>query len=121
MNDKNNDKERNEISKSSEKKLQKKLRRKILNLLKEFNTDIEISNEPTKYLFIGNSGMLCGYTREKILTLFKPFGNITELIMIPKKSFSFLSYTNIESSSVAIKNLNNYSKYSKYYIFTSTI
>ena len=98
-----------EISKSNEKKLQKKLRRKISNLLKEFNAEIEISTNPTNHLFVGNSGMLCGYTRERLLTMFKPYGQVIELIMIPKKSFSFLSYSHIDSAKQAISMMNNYS------------
>ena len=96
-----------EISKSNEKKLQKKLRRKIASLLKEFNTEIEISTNPTNHLFVGNSGMLCGYTRERLLTMFKPYGQVIELIMIPKKSFSFLSYSCIDSAKQAISMMNN--------------
>lgn len=96
----------------SERKLEKKLRKKVLNFLKEYTeseTTLEISNEPSSYLYIGNSGMLCGYTRETIMKLFNPYGHISKLIMIPNKSFSFLSYQNTISSTKALDALQNYS------------
>jgi len=96
----------------SEKKLEKKLRKKVFNFLKEYTeseTTLEISNEPSNYLYIGNSGMLCGYTRETIMKLFNPYGHISKLIMIPNKSFSFLSYQNTISSTKALDALQNYS------------
>ena len=86
----------------------KKQYKKTLNLLKEYNDDITLSEHPTAHLFIGNGGMLCGVSREQILGLFAVHGLISELIMLPRKSFSFLSYQTVCTARNAVTILNGY-------------
>lgn len=99
-----------EISKT-QKKLQqrnaKKYYKKALNSLKEFE-NVNIISDPSKCLFIGNGGMLCGQTRENILTLCAIYGVVEDLVMIPKKSFSFVQYQNIASAEKAVIGLDGY-------------
>ena len=102
--------EQNQISKT-QKKLQqrnaKKYYKKALNSLKEFK-NVNIVTSYSKCLFIGNGGMLCGQNRENMLTLCSQYGEIEDLVMIPKKSFSFVQYQSVESAEKAAVGLDGH-------------
>jgi len=85
----------------------KKYYKKTTNLLKEYE-DVNISDTPSRCLFIGNGGMLCGVDREHLLNLFSAHGSISDLVMLPRKSFAFLKYQNKESAEKSITHLNGY-------------
>ena len=102
--------ENGEISKTQKKQQQrnaKKYYKKALNSLKEFD-NVNIIPDPSRCLFIGNGGMLCGQTRENILTLCTKYGVVGDLVMIPKKSFSFVQYQNVTSAEKAVIGLDGY-------------
>lgn len=100
----------------SQKKHAKKYHKKVLNFLKEYNDNGNRSNgvsiseddEPTPHLFIGNGGMLCGVSREDILMLFKKYGHITDLLLLPKKSYSLISFDNADSARQAFDSMEGY-------------
>lgn len=96
----------------SQKKQSKKYDKKVLNFLKEYNkdgvSDITISEEPTPYLFIGNGGVLCGVNREELLELFNEYGHVTDLVLLPKKSFSFISYADLHSAQKACQAMDGF-------------
>lgn len=99
-----------EISKTKKKQQDrnaKKYYKKALSALKEFK-NINIITSPSKCLFIGNGGMLCGQSRESLLILFSQYGNVEDLVMIPKKSFSFVQYNNTESAQKASLGLHGH-------------
>lgn len=108
-----NDKENNvpKLSKN-ERKIAKKHHKKSLNLLKEYGSGIQLSDDSTPDLFIGNGGLLCGMSRKDILSLFSKFGPISKLIMLPKKSFCFLSFKTVQSSREAFTALDGHVMYS---------
>ena len=92
----------------SQKKLSKKYYKKALNLLKEYNEQITITEKPSKHLFIGNGGMLCGVCREDLLKLLTLHGSVTELVMLPNKSYSVVSFENTNSAEQAFQTLDGY-------------
>ncbi|XP_057291456.1 alkylated DNA repair protein alkB homolog 8-like [Hydractinia symbiolongicarpus] len=104
-----NDKKNNlpKLSKN-ERKIAKKHHKKSLNLLKEYGSGIQLSDDSTPDLFIGNGGLLCGMSRKDILSLFSKFGPISKLIMLPKKSFCFLSFKTVQSSREAFTALDGH-------------
>ena len=48
-------------------------------------------------LLVCNAGLMTESSCEQLLKLFSPFGPVTDVRMIPKKSFSFIAYANVES------------------------
>lgn len=92
----------------SQKKNFNKYHKKALNLLKEYESHVTINNEVTCHLFIGNGGMLCGISRENVLSLFNKYGKITNLVLLPKKSYSLLSYKNTESAKHAFDEMDSF-------------
>ena len=90
-------------------KFLKKYYRKVVTALKkDYNDEIKISNTATQHLFVGNGGMLCQRTRQQLLTLFSTEGRVTNLVMIPNKSYSFLSYATLSCAQQAVQVLNAY-------------
>ena len=75
----------------SERRALRKQAKKLLALKNEEN-GLEISDEPTRHLVVGNGGLLCGMARSCLLKLFGRHGSIESLYMIPDKSFSLVSY-----------------------------
>ena len=85
----------------------KKYYKKTTSLLKEYD-NVTVCDSPTRCLFIGNGGMLCGVDREHLLSMFGAHGAIADLVMLPRKSFAFLQYQNQESAEKSIAHLNGY-------------
>ena len=48
-------------------------------------------------LLVCNAGLMTESSCEQLLELFSQFGPVTDVRMIPKKSFSFIAYANVES------------------------
>lgn len=74
-----------------ERRALRKQAKKLLALKNEEN-GLEISDEPTRHLVVGNGGLLCGMARSCLLKLFGKHGSIESLCLIPDKSFSLVSY-----------------------------
>lgn len=107
-------KTKNKKTSKSQKKHSKKYHKKVLNFLKEFgggeegNDNVAISDEATRHIFVGNGGMLCGLSREDILMLFKTYGHLTELVLLPRKSFCLISYSDVCSAEQAYDQMDGY-------------
>ena len=89
----------------SERKLFKKQARKLFSL-KNKEESLNISENPTNHLLIGNGGLICGVDRNFLLQLFGKYGNIQSLYMIPGKEFAVLSYQNKDEAIDAFKNIH---------------
>ncbi|CAI5444618.1 unnamed protein product [Caenorhabditis angaria] len=84
-----------------------KLARKIhksVEQLKRHDPDVQVAKEPTKYLLVSNSSVLCGVTLEELENIFLPLDPLCEFIVYPnKRSYSFVQCSSVESS-VKIRN-----------------
>jgi len=78
-----------------ERKRDCKTGRVVKKVTKEFS--VEWMKEPTEVLLVCNAGLMTESSCEQLLELFSPFGPVTDVRMIPKKSFSFIAYANVES------------------------
>jgi len=81
------------------KKAVKKTKR-VLMILKS-DTGIEESVIPTKIIFICNAGLVTGCSSSDLLNIFSKFGPVLNIVMIPKKSYSFLVYATKEDAQCA--------------------
>ena len=76
----------------TERKIAKKQAKK-LNILQRHNAELaNISSEPTPHLLVGNGGLMCGIERNHLADLFGRFGTVKEIVMLPKRSYSFLTF-----------------------------
>ena len=91
----------------AERKLLRKQTRKLVSL-KNKEEGLEISENPTKRLVIGNGGLICGMERDTLLRLFGKYGHIQSLYMIPGKEFALLSYSAVAEAVDAYNNINGY-------------
>jgi len=89
-------------------KFSKKYYKKALNFLKEYGDAVKVSSTPTPHLFLGNGGMLCDRERQQVFHLFSGYGAVVDLVMIPNKSYSFISYSTVECANRAVDELNSY-------------
>ena len=103
-NQSNNDKKK--LSKAQKKAMRKQQRAKsILNrhtLMDEF----KVTNGATRHLLIGNGGLGCGITRTILTSVFNRYGQITDIIMLPNKPFSVLSYETVADAMQAYNNIH---------------
>ena len=76
----------------SERKAAKKQARKI-HTLQRHNLELaNISNVPTSHLLVGNGGLMCGVERNHLVNLFGRFGTIKQVLMLPERSYSFVTF-----------------------------
>uniref|UniRef100_A0A0B6Z737 RRM domain-containing protein n=1 Tax=Arion vulgaris TaxID=1028688 RepID=A0A0B6Z737_9EUPU len=88
------------------KKFEKKLR-KIEKLLSS-KEQMVISKQPTRILCVQNGGLECNVSQSELWPLFAAFGNIDGIVMIPRKSYSFVSFTDMTCASQALHHLNGH-------------
>ena len=81
--------------------------KKAMKMLREYD-DVTVTDSPSRCLFIGNGGMLCGVNRESLLTLLESNGAVVDLVLLPKKSFALAIYDSLESAQKAIESLDGY-------------
>ena len=85
------------LTKTEKKALRKQT--KLVNSLRRNNADLAtVSETPTRHLMIGNGGLMCGVERSQIMSLFQKFGNIERILMFPGRSFSFISFEDVNES-----------------------
>ncbi|XP_031564983.1 alkylated DNA repair protein alkB homolog 8-like [Actinia tenebrosa] len=89
----------------SEKKALRKQRSKIHSLQRS-NTELVVSKIPTSHLLVGNGGLMNGINRSQIGGLFKSFGTVERVVMLPQRSYSFVSFKNVEDASRAMQTVN---------------
>ncbi|XP_072040234.1 tRNA (carboxymethyluridine(34)-5-O)-methyltransferase ALKBH8-like [Amphiura filiformis] len=97
--------EKKKLSKAEKKAARKQAKSQHL-LLK--HDGIATSETPTKFLLIGNGGLLNGIQQELLAPLFKHYGQVEEIVMLPGKPYSFVCYREIDRAIKAHDNLQGY-------------
>ncbi|KAL5011567.1 hypothetical protein ScPMuIL_010118 [Solemya velum] len=67
---------------------------------------IQTSEVPTKILCVCNAGLDNGVSREEVQHFFSSHGNLEEVIMLPRKPYAFVCYTDEEGAQQAHTALN---------------
>ncbi|XP_028401822.1 alkylated DNA repair protein alkB homolog 8-like isoform X2 [Dendronephthya gigantea] len=84
-----------------------KKQNKALHTLKNREKEVgEISDVPTAYLLVKNGGLMCGVERQDLVNVFKKYGKLDDIIMLPGKSFSYVLFCNSSSAEEAMASLN---------------
>ncbi|BFZ15045.1 hypothetical protein BsWGS_18084 [Bradybaena similaris] len=88
----------------------KKVETKLRKLEKIFSSKdhLEISRQPTQILCVQNGGLGNNVSQAELLTLFSACGDIRDVVMIPQKQYSFVSFTDIASASRAFHEYNGH-------------
>lgn len=90
----------------AERKMAKK-QNKALHTLKNREKEVgEISDFPTAYLLVKNGGLMCGVERQDLANVFKKYGKLDDLIMLPGKSYSYVLYCSPTGAEGAMASLN---------------
>ncbi|KAF7282445.1 hypothetical protein GWI33_002673 [Rhynchophorus ferrugineus] len=93
-----------QVSLSKQKKIFRKLNKLRIALTKE--TGIEFSSCPTESLAVCNVGLANGLTKELLFEHFSKQGTLTNINLLPGKSYCFVSYLTIESAAKANEAFN---------------
>ncbi|GFS55196.1 alkylated DNA repair protein alkB homolog 8 [Trichonephila clavipes] len=83
------------------KKIARKTKRCEDILFKHQN--IQTSKEATNSLFIGNGGLGCGLDRESLMDVFKSYGSLENIVVLPGEPYAFVTFIAVED---AIKAMN---------------
>lgn len=87
-------------------KLAKKVQKSI-EQLKRHDPDVEVSVEPTKYLLVSNSSILCSVTLEELEEIFLPLDGQAEFIVYPnKRSYSFVQCSTVKNAEIVRNELH---------------
>lgn len=76
------------------------MRKKYTKYSNILNKDLglEVSVEPTTNMMVCNAGLLTGVSEADIVNYFSTYGQVQNVCMIPCKSYSFLSFSNLDSA-----------------------
>uniref|UniRef100_A0A1I7UHZ6 Alkylated DNA repair protein alkB homolog 8 n=1 Tax=Caenorhabditis tropicalis TaxID=1561998 RepID=A0A1I7UHZ6_9PELO len=84
-------------------KLAKKVHKSV-EQLKRHDPDVQVSSEPTRFLLVSNSSILCGVSLEELEAIFLPLDKSAEFIVYPnKRSYSFVQCSSVETA-VEVRN-----------------
>ena len=81
---------------------------KILLYLNLYDIGISFVFPHPQFLLIGNGGLLNGIQQELLAPLFKHYGDLEEIVMLPGKPYSFVCYRDVERAIKAHDNLQGY-------------
>ncbi|XP_077526241.1 tRNA (carboxymethyluridine(34)-5-O)-methyltransferase alkbh8 [Haemaphysalis longicornis] len=84
-------------------KAEQKARRKVARcarIIRE-NTGVNVCDHPTKFLVLNNCGMVCGGSYEAIFNELCSYGNIRDIVLIPRQPFAVVVFEDVESSAAA--------------------
>ena len=87
-------------SRKSSKKAEKKTARALAILLRDTGI-AESDSEATRVIFVCNAGLVTGCASSDLLKLFSKHGPVTQIILIPQKSYSFVVFGDELSASKA--------------------
>ena len=94
------------MSKVNQKKIARKVTKCVAGILKDVQVKLTEGQAPSRHVLLCNAGLVTGFSREDLVALFSPFGVIDKVVMLPGKSFSFVSFTDIECSAKSVEQLN---------------
>ncbi|CAO1439051.1 unnamed protein product [Diamesa serratosioi] len=99
-----------ELSKNRIQKLGKKIKRCQL-LISQDNSALEFSDSPELHIVILNNGLSNGLSVESVIEeVAKCEQQLSDVVMIPKKSYCFLKFHNLESAVIIFEQMNGISK-----------
>ncbi|XP_014666928.1 PREDICTED: alkylated DNA repair protein alkB homolog 8-like isoform X2 [Priapulus caudatus] len=55
-----------------------------------------------KHLFVANGGLVCGVSKEQLLEIFQPYGEVSNVVMVPDKPHAFISYVDVGGATRAV-------------------
>lgn len=88
-------------------KLGSKILRKQAKAMKIASREYELKEvAASRHLLICNAGLVTGASREDLLPLFSQYGPVQCLLLIPHKSFSFVSYRTAAAAETAFTAIN---------------
>ncbi|CAG5129385.1 unnamed protein product [Candidula unifasciata] len=90
----------------SSKKLDMKLRK--LEKILSSKEHLEISSQPTQILCIQNGGLGNNVSQLELLSVFSASGDVSDVVMIPQKQYSFVSFTDVAGASRAFHHFNGH-------------
>lgn len=85
-------------------KTEKKVYKAVTKIEKD--TGKIVSKEPTNFLVVCNAGHMTGATYESIIESFSSYGEIEDVTLVPGKSFSFITFSDIKSAKSAFDDSN---------------
>lgn len=89
----------------SEKRALRKQKCKM-HSLNRHNPELDISEEPTQHLLVNNGGLMNGINRTHIVNLFKMFGIVERVLMVPQRSYSCVTLTNVDDAKKAMRDVS---------------
>lgn len=92
--------------KANQKKILRKVTKCVIGISKDIQLKLTKDQAPSKHVLLCNAGLVTGFTREDLFALFSPFGVIERVLMIPGKSYSFLSFSSVDDSETCVNSLN---------------
>lgn len=89
-------------------KVAKKTGRKQTKALQLLAKDyqIEESSEPGQNVLVCNAGLVTGCSQADLLAVFSKFGPVRQLVLIPKKSYSFVVFSSTQDAQAALESVN---------------
>ena len=89
-------------------KLDGKSQRKTKRVLEKVSKEWKISamTEPTRFILVCNAGLTTGSTYEHLLECFESYGVVEDVLLIPDKSYSFITFFDVEAASSAYKKIH---------------
>ncbi|XP_077984848.1 tRNA (carboxymethyluridine(34)-5-O)-methyltransferase alkbh8-like [Glandiceps talaboti] len=97
------DKPWSSLSKSQQQKLRRKQLRSQHTLMR--HEGIETVQSCTKNIFVGNGGLGNGIQREDLQDVFGPFGRISTILLIQRKPYAFVCFTDSKDAEKAFDTL----------------
>ena len=58
-----------------------------------------------KHLMVGNGGLGNGVSRNELKPLFSQYGQLTDIVMLPRKPYSVICYTSVQEATMAYEKL----------------
>ena len=96
------------MSSSSSKMTNTKADRKTKRVLEKLKQEWKISviSEPTKHIVICNAGLTTGLTYEEIIEFFQKFGILENVLLLPDKSYSFITFCKVKAATQAYQEVH---------------
>ncbi|KAK6976876.1 Alkylated DNA repair protein alkB 8 [Biomphalaria glabrata] len=93
-------------SRNKQNKIVKKIHK--LKILLTVRENLSLSDEATRILVVKNGGLANNVNQEDLLPLFQQYGEVQEIVMLPRKQYCFVSYSLERDAEQAFKKLNGF-------------
>ncbi|XP_005105017.1 alkylated DNA repair protein alkB homolog 8 [Aplysia californica] len=95
---------------SKETGLSKKLKKKLAKIEKSLSLKekLQLTDFPTKVLCVQNGGLGNDVCQEELMAAFSPHGAVDCVIMLPRKPYAFVCYSDCSSAMKAFQHLNGH-------------